>query len=261
LTVRFIDSHAHLADPAFDSDRAEVIARAQSAGAEAVICIGESVHSASRARALASANAGLVYFTAGIHPHDAQSFEPSRDTPQLEELIQSGARAIGECGLDYHYDNSPREAQRVAFEAQIELAHRSGLPLVVHTRDAEYDTRTLLLSAARRNVIGVLHCYTGSVELAEAALESGWYISFSGIITFKNWNNEALLRLVPDDRLLVESDSPYLAPVPNRGKRNEPAWVVHTMARLALARQSSPATIASIVSMNARRFFALGASA
>jgi TatD DNase family protein len=257
LTVRFIDSHAHLADPAFDEDREQVIQRARDSGGEAVICIGESLDTASRARALSRAHIGFVYFTAGIHPHDAASFDRSRDLPVLEKLIADGARAVGECGLDYHYDNSPRESQRAAFEAQIELAARTDRVVVVHTRDAEDDTRAFVQSAASDGVIGVLHCYTGSQSLAELALAAGWYVSFSGIITFKSWKDEALLRLVPDDRLLVESDSPYLAPVPNRGRRNEPAWVPLTVGRLALARGTSAEHVASVTAANTRRFFAL----
>lgn len=257
--MRFIDSHAHLADPAFDADRGEVIERARAAGCEAIICIGESIETARRARELVAAEPSYLYFTAGVHPHEAASFEASRDIPRLEELVAGGACAIGECGLDYHYDNSPRDAQRRAFEAQIGLAARTGRPVVVHTREAEDDTRLAIQIAAARKVIGVLHCYTGSNALAQVALEAGWYVSFSGIITFRNWKDEALLRLIPGDRLLAESDAPYLAPVPNRGKRNEPGWVAYTVSRLAAARGQPAAEIASVMAANARRFFALGA--
>lgn len=253
----FIDSHAHLADPAFDADRDAVIARARSAGGEAVICIGESLAAAARARDIARANAGFAYFTAGVHPHDAATFDSARDLPELEALIATGASAVGECGLDYHYDNSPRNAQRAAFESQLALAARLRHPVVVHTRDAEDDTRSMLESAASDAVVGVLHCYTGSQSLAEAALAVGWYVSFSGIITFRNWKDDALLRLIPEDRLLVESDAPYLAPAPHRGKRNEPAWVGLTVSRLALARGVSAEQIAATTAANARRCFGL----
>ena len=256
----FIDSHAHLADSAFDVDRDAVIARARDAGADAVVCIGESLDAAARALKIAAAHPGFVYWTAGVHPHDAASFAPERDLAALETLLRAGARAVGECGLDYHYDNSPREEQREAFAAQLELAHRLHLPVVVHTRDAEEDTRALVLSAARRGVIGVLHCYTGSQSLAAAAVDAGWYVSFSGIISFRNWTDDQLLRMIPDDRLLVESDSPYLAPVPHRGKRNEPAWVSLTVARLATARRTSADALSTLVATNARRLFALESS-
>ena len=254
---QFIDSHAHLADSAFDADREEVIRRAREAGARAIVCIGESLDAAARAQRIAEAHRGFVYWTAGLHPHDAASFAPERDLELLEALVRSGARAIGECGLDYHYDNSPRESQREAFVAQLDIAQRLKLPVVVHTRDAEDDTRSLVLAAARQGVVGVLHCYTGSRALAHDALDAGWYVSFSGIVSFKNWTDDGLLRMIPDERLLVESDSPYLAPVPNRGKRNEPAWVRLTVARLAAARDTAPDTLGALVAENARRFFAL----
>jgi TatD DNase family protein len=257
--ITFIDSHAHLADPAFDDDRDQVLARARQAGATAVVCIGESLGAAARARAIAAGHQGFVAFTAGVHPHDAASFEPERDLAGIREHAAAGAVAVGECGLDYHYDHSPRELQRRAFAAQLALAAELRLPVVVHTREAEEDTRALLTDAASAGVGGVLHCYTGSHALAESALAAGWYVSFSGIVTFKKWDDEALLRLVPDDRLLAESDSPYLAPVPHRGKRNQPAWVTHTVARLAVARGTDPAVLGDRTSRNAQRLFGLAA--
>ena len=144
--------------------------------------------------------------------------------------------AVGECGLDTHYDHSPRDRQLYALDAQLALAAELRKPIVLHTREAEADTVDFLKRADAARVRGVLHCYTGSVALAEAALAVGWYVSFSGIITLKSWTDEALLRMVPDDRLLVESDAPYLAPVPHRGKRNESAFVSLTLARLAVVR-------------------------
>jgi TatD DNase family protein len=255
--MHFTDSHAHLADPAFDADRELVIDRALAAGARSLICIGESVSAASRAREIAVTHPGVVYFTAGIHPHDAASFAAVDDVPLLEAELRAGAVAVGECGFDHHYDNASPLAQCAAVEAQLELARRYQRPMVVHTRDAEADTRGLLADAARFGVTGVLHCFTGSQALARAALDAGWCISFSGIITFKNWTDESLLRLVPDDRVLAESDSPYLAPVPHRGKRNEPAWVSLTVARLASARGAAAEVIGEEVDANARRLFAL----
>ena len=169
----------------------------------------------------------------------------------------NGAVAIGECGLDYHYDNSPRLEQRRAFAEQLALARDLEKPVVVHTRDAEEDTGAMLLEAGSAGVIGVLHCFTGSRKLAECALSAGWYISFSGIVTFKKWSDDDLIRLVPDDRILAESDSPYLAPVPHRGKRNEPAWVSFTVAHLAAARGVGADRMGEIVSANATRLFKL----
>ena len=253
----FVDSHVHLADAAFDDDRDAVIERARLTGARALLCIGESVDAARRASAVAATHPGFVYFTAGIHPHDAQLFDAARDVPALRELMSAGARAVGECGLDYHYDHSPRPLQLGAFEAQIEIARETGRPLVVHTREAVDDTRALVETAGKQGVRGVMHCFTGPRELAVTALDAGWTISFAGVITFKKWSDDALLRLPPADRLLVESDAPYLAPVPHRGKRNEPAWVSLTLARLAEARGVSPELLGRAVCENAAKFFAL----
>ena len=258
--MRFLDSHAHLADPAFDRDRNEVIARARSSGAAAIVAIGESLAAAARAREIAAANPGFVYFTAGVHPHDAASFDPVNDPTAIRAEVELGAVAIGECGLDYHYDHSPRPLQRRAFAAQLALSGETGRPVVVHTREAEEDTTAMVREAGTAGIGGVLHCFTGSHALAHAALESGWYISFSGIVTFKKWIDDDLLRLVPDDRLLVESDSPYLAPVPERGKRNEPAWVARTVKRVALARGVTAEAVGELVVANAERFFNLHAA-
>ena len=253
-----IDSHAHLADPAFDGDRDAVVARARAAGVRGIVCIGESLAAAARARHIARAAPGAVWWTAGVHPHDAQSFDAARDLAAIRTHVEAGAVAVGECGLDYHYDHSPRKHQRQAFSEQIELARELGRPVVVHTREAEDDTEALVREAGRKGVRGVMHCFTGSHALARAALDAGWCISFSGIITFKRWTDDELLRLVPDDRLLVETDAPYLAPVPHRGKRNEPAYVPLTIARLALARASTGDRIAMVTEANARRLFRLG---
>jgi TatD DNase family protein len=258
--MRFLDSHAHLADPAFDPDREEVIARARAAGAVAVVAIGESLAAAARAREVATAHPGFVYFTAGVHPHDAASFDPVNDPAAIREEVGRGAVAIGECGLDYHYDHSPRPLQRRAFAAQLALSAETGRPVVVHTREAEDDTSAMVREAGIAGILGVLHCFTGSHALANAALEAGWYISFSGIVTFKKWADDDLLRLVPADRLLVESDSPYLAPVPDRGKRNEPAWVARTVGRIAAARGIEPDAAGELAVENANRFFHLHAA-
>ena len=257
----FIDSHTHLADPQFDDDRDAAVARAREAGARAIVCIGESLDAARRARELATRHAGFVHFTAGVHPHDAATFDAARDVPAIRAEVGHGAVAIGECGLDYHYDHSPREQQRAAFAAQLALAAECGRSVVVHTREAEDDTRDMVTDAGRSGVRGVLHCYTGSHALAQAAIDVGWYVSFSGIVTFRKWADDALLQLVPDDRLLVESDAPYLAPVPYRGRRNEPAWVAHTLARVAVARGVDADALGEQVVANAIRFFGLAVPA
>ncbi len=253
----FIDSHCHLADPAFDVDRDDAVARARSAGAVALVCIGESPAMAARARELAVRHAGFVWYTAGVHPHDAASFDPIGDLEGLRDEIAQGAIALGECGLDYHYDHSPRDQQRRAFAAQLALAAEYRLPVVVHSREAADDTAAMVREAGAAGVVGILHCFSGPAALADVGLAAGWYVSFSGIITFKKWADDALLRLPPADRLLVESDAPYLAPVPYRGKRNEPAYVSQTVAKLAEARGLSADRLGAVVSENAVRCFNL----
>lgn len=253
----FADSHVHLADPAFADDAEAVIVRAREAGAEALVCIGESPDAAARARALVARFPGLVYHTCGVHPHDANSWEDVRDAAAIRAEVAAGAVAVGECGLDYHYDHAPRDRQRAALYAQLALAAELDRPIVLHTRLAEDDTLVFLADAARQGVSGVLHCFTGSAKLAAAGLDAGWYVSFSGIITFKSWTDEVVLRTVPDDRVLIESDAPYLAPVPNRGKRNESAWVPLTAQRLAAARGVSADDLMQATLHNTRRLFRL----
>jgi TatD DNase family protein len=253
----FVDSHAHLADPAFDEDRDATIARARLNGARAIICIGESLPAAERAAAVAMSNAGFVYCTAGVHPHDASTFDPLRDPERIAEHVARGAVAIGECGLDYHYEHSPRAQQRRAFASQLALARDLARPVVVHTREAEEDTAAMVAEAGAAGVRGVLHCFTGSHELAAAALAVGWYVSFSGIVTFRKWTDDAIIRLVPDERMLVESDAPYLAPAPHRGKRNEPAWVSLTLAHVARARGVDIESVGEHAVANAARLFGL----
>jgi TatD DNase family protein len=256
-TLPFIDSHAHLAADAFDDDRDGVVARLREAGGVGVVCIGESLEAATRARGVAAAHPGVVWWTAGVHPHDAAGYDPARDGPAIREAMDAGAVAVGECGLDYHYDHAPRPLQRRAFADQLAIARDTGRPVVVHTREAEDDTAAMIREAGEAGIRGVLHCFTGSHALAEVGLTAGWCVSFSGIITFKKWDDHALLRLVPEDRLLVESDSPYLAPAPYRGKRNEPAWCAYTLQKLVEVRGVEPVAFADRIVRNTRQLFAL----
>lgn len=255
--VSYIDSHVHLADPSFADDVDAVIQRARASGARALVCIGESPAAALRAQRIAQRYPDLVYHTCGVHPHDAASWDDVRDAESIREALAAGAVAVGECGLDYHYDHSPRDVQRTTLNAQLRLAAELQRPVVLHTREAEADTISMLRDAASAGIRGVLHCFTGSHALADAGLEAGWYVSFSGVITFKKWSDHDLLRRVPDDRVLVESDAPYLAPVPHRGARNEPAYVPRTIAVLAAARERTVEVMSQVTQHNAEQLFHL----
>lgn len=255
----FADSHVHLADAAFDADRDGVIAAARAAGARALVCIGESPDAADRAREIVRSHHGFVWYTAGMHPHDAARFDLTRDLARVREHLAGGAVAIGECGLDYHYENSPRQTQREVFSAQLELAAELRKPVVVHTRDAVEDTVAMIREAGGAGVIGVLHCFTGPAALAEVALTAGWYVSFSGVVTFKRWNDDDLIRSIPAERTLVESDAPYLAPVPFRGKRNESAHVALVVAKVAVVRGIDVDSMGEMTLANTSRLFGLAA--
>ena len=234
-----------------------MIEAARGAGAAALVCIGESQAATTGALRLAARYPNFVFATAGVHPGEAGTYNRQRDELWIRDAVAAGAVAIGECGLDYHYDHVEPRLQRIAFADQIGMAAAFGRPLIVHTRDAEADTMTAVREAGAAGVRGVLHCYTGSHALAETALEAGWFVSFAGIVTFAKWNDDALIRLVPEDRILVETDAPYLAPVPKRGKRNEPAFARYTLERLAAVRNTTSEALGAAVTANARRLLNL----
>lgn len=252
---RLFDSHLHLTDERLLAELEAVLAAARSAGVEEMVTIGTTPEDAEEACRVAASQPG-IHASAGLHPHEAARF----DDEVLTALDRLAGRpevvAIGETGLDYHYDNAPRDVQRSAFRAQVELARRHGLPVVVHTRDADEDT-TALVRDLGRDVAGVLHCFTGGDALLDAALDAGWHVSFSGIVTFRSWDGAERVARVPDERLLIETDSPYLAPVPERGHRNEPAFLVHTCRAVARMRDAEPAAIAALTRANARAFYGL----
>lgn len=250
-----LDSHCHLTDDRFADDLDEVLARAWDAGLTGLVTIASTVADARTALLLARRDP-RIHATVGIHPHEAEHARPE-DFDSLRELA-ADARvvAIGETGLDFHYDNSPRETQRTVFDRHLRLAADTGLPVVVHSRSADDDTAAMIRGAG---VTGVLHCFAGKRALFDTALAAGWYISFAGLITFRNFDNVDLLRATPGDRLLLETDSPYLAPVPHRGRRNEPAFVMDTCRAAARLREEDAASTAAAVTSNALRFYRLDA--
>ena len=228
-----IDSHVHLDDRRYDSDRDEVLQRAQDAGIEACVTIGCDVATSQAAVALAQARPH-VFATIGVHPHESRAitedwYETFRSLAQQPKVV-----AYGEIGLDYHYDHSPRETQRQRFREQIQLARELRLPLVIHTREAQEDTVMILREEGAQAVGGVFHCFSGDAWLAREALDLGFYLSFSGVLTFQNATSlREIAGTVPLDRIMVETDGPYLTPVPHRGTRNEPAHVRHVVHMLA----------------------------
>ncbi|HEY7289047.1 MAG TPA: TatD family hydrolase [Vicinamibacterales bacterium] len=234
-----IDSHCHLADETFAADLDQVVARARDAGLERALVILEAGNAAEAAQAdRLSAVWPETRVSIGVHPHQAHEF--GADSERVERLVRDQigrtptARAVGEIGLDYHYDFSPRPVQHAVFRAQTRLARELGLPVVVHTREADDDTVAILREEGRVELRGVLHCFTGNTALADAALAIGFFISFAGILTFpRSTELRETARRVPLDRVLVETDSPFLAPPPFRGKRNEPAHVARVLRTLA----------------------------
>jgi len=249
-----IDTHCHLADAAYDVDRDQVLARAWAAGVERVIVIGESPEAADRALALARSEPRLS-ITAGIHPHDAATWSPDTERLLRDRLRHEQVVAIGETGLDYHYDHSPRTSQQAAFEAQLSLAAEIGKPAVIHARQADEDAAAILRSFG--GVTSVLHSFSSGPSLLRAGLLLRHYVSFSGMVTFKNWRlNEAILE-TPLDRILIETDGPYLAPVPHRGKRNEPAFVRLVAERIAELRDLPVEEVIAATGDNASRVFRL----
>jgi TatD DNase family protein len=249
-----VDAHCHLGDRAFESDRDTVLDRARAAGVAHVVVIGESLAGSERAVALARAVKGLSA-TAGVHPHDASSWSADALARLRALLEQPEVVAVGETGLDYHYEHSPRDAQRRAFEAHLELATELDKPVVVHAREADEDMAAMLRGWGGEKAGVVLHSFSSGADVWEAGMAIGAYFSFSGMITFKNWTLTGRLTACPADRLLVETDAPFLAPVPHRGTRNEPAYVREVAARAAALRGESLDALAQRTTENARRCF------
>jgi TatD DNase family protein len=258
--LRFIDSHAHFDTFAERGEVAALLETACAAGVQRVVAIGGTPAANRLAVDLSRRHAGSVRATVG---YDRDEAGGSPDLAELEALAgQAGVVAVGETGLDYHYGPETATAQRALLEANLDVARRHGLPAVLHSREADEDTLALLQQHARAWTgdparLGVLHCFTGSAGFARRLLDLGLHISFSGIVTFKNAADlREVARLVPDDRILIETDAPYLAPVPFRGRTNQPAWVVHVAAALATERNVSIQTLAEQTWINATRLFA-----
>jgi len=249
----FFDTHCHLTDEKFAGESADVLHRAAKAGVRRVVTIASDVEDAAAALVL-TANPG-VWSTAGVHPHVAAQAKPE-DYGRIRDLLgEPAVVAVGETGLDYYYDNSPRDVQRANFDRHLEIAADLGKPVIVHSREAREDTIAAIRAAA--GITGVLHCFSGDAEMLDTALEAGWYISLAGPVSFKKYDGGDLVRAIPADRLLIETDSPYLAPVPYRGKRNEPAYVKEVAEAVARLRGVTHEEIARLTTANALCFYQL----
>ena len=250
-----IDTHCHLNHERFDGEADEALARAREAGVSACIVIGYDLPSSERAVELA-AESPEVFAAVGVHPHDASTL----DAPALERIRELSREpkvvAIGEIGLDFYRDLSPRDEQARAFRQQLALAADVGLPVVIHTRESVAETLQVLAQPEFTAVTGVLHCWSGSLAEANRAVELGYYLGVGGVVTFKNADSlRDVVRAAPADRLLLETDAPYLAPVPRRGKRNEPAYVAYVAAKVAEVLDTDQASVIRQTGANARRLF------
>ena len=258
----FVDSHAHIDGPEFDADRADVLQRAREADVRRILTVGTGdPHSNAFERAVGLAlQHEDIYAAMGTHPHDARLYDDAAEN-KIRKLISENSRVIawGEIGLDFHYDNSPRDAQLEVFGRQLKAARELKVPVIIHAREAEAETVDLLRSQwADYGLPGVMHCFSGSQWLAEKAIDMGMLISFSGILTFKKADElRSIAESVPQDRLLIETDCPYLTPVPYRGKRNEPAYVVEVARCLAELREISLDEVGEITTANFARLFGL----
>ncbi len=242
--------------PQFDGDREEVISRAKEAGFEALITVGSDLQGTLKAVEL-SAQYDFIYASVGIHPHDAKDFSEQVYNDLKEMTKNNKVVAIGETGLDYHYDHSPRDVQRDVFKKHLALAEETGLPVIVHSREAGEDTMAILGESGVST--GVLHCFSGNAQMAEEAMSMGFSISIAGPVTFKKSSGlREIVRIVPDDYLLIETDAPYLSPEPFRGKRNEPYYMSYTAGLIAELRGISPGDVARITTLNAKRLFGIG---
>jgi len=251
-----IDSHAHLDFSQFDDDREAVVQRARAAGLSAIINVGTDLDSSERSVELA-ARYPMVSASVGIHPHDARTLSP--DALKRLAGLAAGEKvvAIGEIGLDFYRDLSPRDLQQDAFRRQIRLAVELDMPLIIHDRDAHEETLRILRDEEAHRVGGVLHCFSGDLDMAWEGIAMGFTIAFGGSITYGGKKKQEIAHRLPLDRILIETDCPFLTPVPHRGRRNEPAYVRHVADRLARLREVEFEEVAQVTSENARRLFGL----
>jgi len=253
--MAIFDTHAHLLDEAFDEDREKLLTELPQMGMAGMVEIGVDVDWSRKAAALAAEHA-FIYASAGVHPHEASGAKEGFTGELRELLLRPEVVAIGEIGLDYHYDYSPREVQQSVFEAQLRLAKETNKPVIIHMRKAYEDTMALLKKY--KGLRGVMHCYSGSLETAKEALKLGYFISFSGSVTFKNAVNlQPVAEYVPLERILAETDCPYLSPEPFRGRRNDPSRVRYVLEKLADLKKISYDDICAINIKNARELFGL----
>jgi TatD DNase family protein len=247
-----IDTHCHLADPVFDADRREVMERMRAADVGRALVVESRLDAIDATLEWAETAPGFGVAT-GCHPHDASRWDAAQRQRITSAWKRPVVQAAGEIGLDYHYDYAPRDVQRAVFAEQLSLAVAARLPVVIHAREADDDVVAILRNEPAATII--LHSFSSGPPLRHAGLAGGWYFSFSGMVTFKSWNQADTVAAVPTDRLLVETDAPYLAPVPHRGKRNEPAFVTATARRIAELRGIPFEEIAEITTANAMRVF------
>ena len=259
MTVELFDSHAHVDGPEFDADRDAVMQRARDAGVKRMVVIGAVGEPSSAERAVAMAERDPnVWATVATHPHDVKQMTDEWWATHERLARHPRVVAIGETGLDYYYDHSPRDLQQAAFRRFLELAHAVNKAVVLHIRDAHEDARAIMREGRAADLGCVIHCFTGTPDDAREYAAMGCYVSFSGIVTYKTAQNlRDSVPLVPRDRLMIETDCPYLAPVPKRGKRNEPAFVVHTAEAVAAAAGLSFEELAQITTANAARVYRL----
>jgi TatD DNase family protein len=256
--MKLIDTHAHIDFPVYNEDRLEVIRRAREAGLEYIVDVGADLPSSHRAVELSQVIEG-VYATVGIHPHDADKLDDKamkilKDLSKADRVV-----AIGEIGLDFYYDNSPRDIQKDAFRRQLGLAREIGLPVVIHTRDADEDTLSILKGEHIEKIGGILHCFNSDIKMANECLNLNLYIAFGGMITFKKSESlRQVVKEVPLNRILIETDSPYLAPNPYRGKRNEPSYVRYVADKIAEIKGISLEEVAQYSTDNAKKVYRIG---